>query len=226
MSKIFIIEDEQAIIELVKYNLEKEGYRVSYSNKGDSGISEIKQIEPDLILLDWMLPDISGIEVCKILKKDKKLSSIPIIMLTAKGEEEDKIRGLDSGADDYMTKPFSHLELKARINAILRRSKAESFKDEIIYKDLKINRIERKVFRGNQTINLGPTEYNLLNFLIDNPKRVYSREQLLNNVWRDNVNVEERTIDVHVRKLRQAINIKDATPLIRTARSAGYALDS
>jgi len=226
MSKIFIIEDEQAIIELVKYNLEKEGYRVSYSNKGDSGISEIKQIEPDLILLDWMLPDISGIEVCKILKKDKKLSSIPVIMLTAKGEEEDKIRGLDSGADDYMTKPFSHLELKARINAILRRSKAESFKDEIIYKDLKINRIERKVFRGNQTINLGPTEYNLLNFLIDNPKRVYSREQLLNNVWRDNVNVEERTIDVHVRKLRQAINIKDATPLIRTARSAGYALDS
>lgn len=226
MSKIFIIEDEQAIIELVKYNLEKEGYRVSYSNKGDSGISEIKQIEPDLILLDWMLPDISGIEVCKILKKDKKLSSIPVIMLTAKGEEEDKIRGLDSGADDYMTKPFSHLELKARINAILRRSKAESFKDEIIYKDLKINRIERKVFRGNQTINLGPTEYNLLNFLIDNPKRVYSREQLLNNVWRDNVNVEERTIDVHIRKLRQAINIKDATPLIRTARSAGYALDS
>jgi len=226
MSKIFIIEDEQAIIELVKYNLEKEGYRVSYSNKGDSGISEIKQIEPDLILLDWMLPDISGIEVCKILKKDKKLRSIPVIMLTAKGEEEDKIRGLDSGADDYMTKPFSHLELKARINAILRRSKAESFKDEIIYKDLKINRIERKVFRGNQTINLGPTEYNLLNFLIDNPKRVYSREQLLNNVWRDNVNVEERTIDVHVRKLRQAINIKDATPLIRTARSAGYALDS
>ena len=226
MSKIFIIEDEQAIIELVKYNLEKEGYRVSYSNKGDSGISEIKQIEPDLILLDWMLPDISGIEVCKILKKDKKLSSIPVIMLTAKGEEEDKIRGFDSGADDYMTKPFSHLELKARINAILRRSKAESFKDEIIYKDLKINRIERKVFRGNQTINLGPTEYNLLNFLIDNPKRVYSREQLLNNVWRDNVNVEERTIDVHVRKLRQAINIKDATPLIRTARSAGYALDS
>jgi len=226
MSKIFIIEDEQAIIELVKYNLEKEGYRVSYSNKGDSGISEIKQIEPDLILLDWMLPDISGIEVCKILKKDKKLRSIPVIMLTAKGEEEDKIRGLDSGADDYMTKPFSHLELKARINAILRRSKAESFKDEIIYKDLKINRIERKVFRGNQTINLGPTEYNLLNFLIDNPKRVYSREQLLNNVWRDNVNVEERTIDVHIRKLRQAINIKDATPLIRTARSAGYALDS
>jgi two-component system phosphate regulon response regulator PhoB len=226
MSKIFIIEDEQAIIELVKYNLEKEGYRVSYSNKGDSGISEIKQIEPDLILIDWMLPDISGIEVCKILKKDKKLSSIPVIMLTAKGEEEDKIRGFDSGADDYMTKPFSHLELKARINAILRRSKAESFKDEIIYKDLKINRIERKVFRGNQTINLGPTEYNLLNFLIDNPKRVYSREQLLNNVWRDNVNVEERTIDVHVRKLRQAINIKDATPLIRTARSAGYALDS
>lgn len=226
MSKIFIIEDEQAIIELVKYNLEKEGYRVSYSNKGDSGISEIKQIEPDLILLDWMLPDISGIEVCKILKKDKKLRSIPVIMLTAKGEEEDKIRGLDSGADDYMTKPFSHLELKARINAILRRSKAESFKDEIIYKDLKINRIERKVFRGNQTINLGPTEYNLLNFLIDNPKRVYSREQLLNNVWRDNVNVEERTIDVHVRKLRQAINIKDTTPLIRTARSAGYALDS
>jgi len=226
MSKIFIIEDEQAIIELVKYNLEKEGYRVSYSNKGDSGISEIKQIEPDLILLDWMLPDISGIEVCKILKKDKKLSSIPVIMLTAKGEEEDKIKGLDSGVDDYLTKPFSYQELMARIKAVLRRSKAESFKDEIIYKDLKINRIERKVFRGNQTINLGPTEYNLLNFLIDNPKRVYSREQLLNNVWRDNVNVEERTIDVHVRKLRQAINIKDATPLIRTARSAGYALDS
>jgi two-component system phosphate regulon response regulator PhoB len=172
-----------------------------------------------------MLPNLSGIEICKILKTEKKHKHIPIIMLTAKGEEEDKIRGLNSGADDYITKPFSHKELIARVNALLRRVNPSVSEDIVEYEDLKVDRIERKVFREKKEIKLGPTEFKLLNFLIKNPKRVYSREQLLENIWSDNINVENRTIDVHIRRLRQAININSKKNYIRTVRSAGYALD-
>ena len=172
-----------------------------------------------------MLPDISGVEICKNLKKDNRFKDIPIIMLTAKGEEEDKVKGLNSGADDYITKPFSFPELLARVKALLRRSKPSVISDTVEFDDLKIDRMTRRVYRKDTEVHLGPKEYELLNFFIKNPKRVYSREQLLENVWSENINVETRTIDVHIRRLRQNINLKGSKELIRTVRSAGYSLD-
>ena len=222
---IHIVEDEQPIITLVKYNLEKEGYKVSFSDNGNDGIEDIKKLSPDLVLLDWMLPDFSGVEICKSLKKDTKFKDIPIIMLTAKGEDEDKIKGLNYGADDYITKPFSFPELLARIKALLRRSKPSVVSDIVEFEDLKVDRITRRVFRKDKEIHLGPKEYDLINFFIKNPKRVYSRDQILENVWSDNINVETRTVDVHIRRLRQSINIDGFKELIRTVRSAGYSLN-
>ena len=204
---VFIAEDETSIVTLLKYNLEKEGHKVSYSENGEDALKQIKDKHPDLILMDWMLPDLSGVEICKNLKKDKKYNDIPVIMLTAKGEEEDKLRAFDTGADDYVTKPFSQKELNARIKSLLRRSKPQSSADVVEFTDLKIDRITKRVYRNNIEISLGPTEFKLLDFFIKNPKRVYSREQLLNNVWGENIYVETRTVDVHIRRLRQAINI-------------------
>ena len=224
-ANIYIVEDEEPIITLIKYNLEKEGYKVSYSDNGNDGIKGIKNSLPDLVLLDWMLPDFSGVEICKNLKKDIKFKNIPIIILTAKGEEEDKIKGLNSGADDYITKPFSFPELLARVKALLRRSKPSVVADIVEFEDLKIDRMTRRVYRKKKEIHLGPKEYDLLNFFIKNPKRVYSREQILENVWSENINVENRTIDVHIRRLRQNINIIGVKELIRTVRSAGYSLN-
>lgn len=221
---IHIVEDEQPIITLVKYNLEKEGYKVSFSDNGNDGIEDIKRLSPDLVLLDWMLPDFSGVEICKSLKKEKNFKNIPIIILTAKGENEDKVKGLNSGADDYITKPFSFPELLARIKALLRRSKPSVVSDIVEFEDLKVDRITRRVFRKNKEIHLGPKEYDLINFFIKNPKRVYSRDLILENIWTNNINVETRTVDVHIRRLRQTINIKGTKELIRTVRSAGYSL--
>ena len=221
---IHIVEDEQPIITLVKYNLEKEGYKVSFSDNGNDGIEDIKRLSPDLVLLDWMLPNFSGVEICKSLKKEKNFKNIPIIILTAKGENEDKVKGLNSGADDYITKPFSFPELLARIKALLRRSKPSLISDIIEFEDLKVDRITRRVFRKNKEIHLGPKEYDLINFFIKNPKRVYSRDLILENIWTNNINVETRTVDVHIRRLRQTINIKGTKELIRTVRSAGYSL--
>ena len=222
--KIFIIEDEPSIIQLVQHNLEKEGFIVSSSINGNNGLKELKKFEQNLLLLDWMLPDLSGIEICKNIRKDMKLKSLPIIMLTAKGEEEDKIKGLDSGVDDYLTKPFSFNELLARIKAVLRRSDPKIVSDYIEFDDLKLNRNERRVFRSDIEITLGPTEFRLLEFFLLNPKRVYSRDQILENVWPNNINVESRTIDVHIRRLRKSVNLKNKKELIRTVRSAGYSL--
>ena len=222
--KIFIIEDEPSIIQLVQHNLEKEGFIVSSSTNGNNGLKELKKFEPHLLLLDWMLPDLSGVEICKNIRKDLKLKSLPIIMLTAKGEEEDKIKGLDSGVDDYLTKPFSFNELLARIKAVLRRSDPKIVSDYIEFDDLKLNRNERRVFRSDIEITLGPTEFRLLEFFLLNPKRVYSRDQILENVWPNNINVESRTIDVHIRRLRKSVNLKNKKELIRTVRSAGYSL--
>jgi two-component system phosphate regulon response regulator PhoB len=224
-AKIFIVEDEPSIVQLVKYNLEKENFKVLVSNNGEEGLQEIKKTEPDLILLDWMLPDLSGIDICKALRKDTKFKNVPIIMLTARSQEEDKVLGLNVGADDYLPKPFSNLELIARVNALLRRSKPSIAEDIVSFQDLKIDRLQRKVFRGNVEINLGPTEYKLINFFVKNPSRVYSREQLLENIWTSSINVELRTVDVHIRRLRKAINLSGTKDLIRTVRSAGYALD-
>jgi len=224
-AKIFIVEDEPSIVQLVKYNLEKQNFKVLVSNNGEEGLQEIKKTEPDLILLDWMLPDLSGIDICKALRKDTKFKNVPIIMLTARSQEEDKVLGLNVGADDYLPKPFSNPELIARVNALLRRSKPSVTEDVVSFQDLKIDRLQRKVFRGNVEIKLGPTEYKLINFFVKNPSRVYSREQLLENIWTSSINVELRTVDVHIRRLRKEINLPNTKNLIRTVRSAGYALD-
>ena len=222
--KIFIIEDETSIIQLVQHNLEKEGFVVSSSTNGNDGLKELKKFEPNLLLLDWMLPDLSGIDVCKSLRRDKNYKNLPIIMLTAKGEEEDKVKGLESGVDDYITKPFGFNELMARIKALLRRSDPKTVSDDLIFEDLKLDRTERRVFRDNNEIHLGPTEFRLLEFFLLNPKRVFSRDQILESVWPNNVNVESRTIDVHIRRLRQSINLSGKKELVRTVRSAGYSL--
>ena len=222
--KIFIIEDETSIIQLVQHNLEKEGFVVSSSTNGNDGLKELKKFEPNLLLLDWMLPDLSGIDVCKSLRRDKNYKNLPIIMLTAKGEEEDKVKGLESGVDDYITKPFGFNELMARIKALLRRSDPKTVSDDLIFEDLKLDRTERRVFRDNNEIHLGPTEFRLLEFFLLNPKRVFSRDQILESVWPNNINVESRTIDVHIRRLRQSINLSGKKELVRTVRSAGYSL--
>jgi len=222
--KIFIIEDETSIIKLVQHNLEKEGFIVSSSENGNDGLKQLKKFEPNLLLLDWMLPDLSGIEICKHIRKDNKFKTLPIIMLTAKGEEEDKIKGLESGVDDYLTKPFSYKELLARIKAVLRRSNPEIVSDSLEFEDLSLDRVEKRVFRDNLEIKLGPTEFRLLEFFLINPKRVYSRDQILENVWPNNINVESRTIDVHIRRLRQSINIDNKKEFIRTVRASGYSL--
>ena len=222
--KIFIIEDETSIIQLVQHNLEKEGFVVSSSTNRNDGLKELKKFEPNLLLLDWMLPDLSGIDVCKSLRRDKNYKNLPIIMLTAKGEEEDKVKGLESGVDDYITKPFGFNELMARIKALLRRSDPKTVSDDLIFEDLKLDRTERRVFRDNNEIHLGPTEFRLLEFFLLNPKRVFSRDQILESVWPNNINVESRTIDVHIRRLRQSINLSGKKELVRTVRSAGYSL--
>ena len=222
--KIFIIEDEPSIIQLVKHNLEKNGFIISSSLNGNEGLKELKKFQPDLLLLDWMLPDLSGIEICKNIRKDNSFKNLPVIMLTAKGEEEDKIKGLDSGVDDYLTKPFSFNELMARIKAVLRRSNPNTVSDNLKFDDLMLDRIEKRVFRDGQEIKLGPTEFRLLDFFLTNPKRVYSRDQILESVWPINVIVESRTIDVHIRRLRQSVNLKNKRELIRTVRSSGYSL--
>ena len=222
--KIFIIEDETSIIQLVQHNLEKEGFVVSSSTNGNDGLKELKKFEPNLLLLDWMLPDLSGIDVCKSLRRDKNYKNLPIIMLTAKGEEEDKVKGLESGVDDYITKPFGFNELMARIKALLRRSDPKTVSDDLIFEDLKLDRTERRVFRDNNEIHLGPTEFRLLEFFLLNPKRVFSRDQILESVWPNNINVESRTIDVHIRRLRQSINLSGKKELVRTVRSPGYSL--
>ena len=223
---IAVVEDEKSISTLIQYNLEKEGFKVHTSETGEEGFEQIKKNLPDLVILDWMLPDLSGIDICKQIKKDHKLKSIPVIMLTAKDEESDKIRGFETGADDYVTKPFSTKELILRIQAMLKRVKPALTEDTVTFKDIKIDRLARRVYRDEKEIKLGPTEYNLLNFFIQNPTRVYSREQLLNHVWGNDVYVESRTVDVHIRRLRKAINLSEKDDLIRTVRSAGYALDS
>ena len=222
--KIFIIEDEPSIIQLVQHNLEKNGFIVLSSVNGNDGLKELKKFQPDLLLLDWMLPDLSGIDICKNIRKDNSFKDLPIIMLTAKGEQEDKIKGLDSGIDDYLTKPFSFNELIARIKAVLRRSNPNTVSDNLEFEDLVLDRIEKRVYRDKKEIQLGPTEFRLLEFFLVNPKRVYSRDQILENVWPNNINVESRTIDVHIRRLRKSINIQNKKELIRTVRSSGYSL--
>lgn len=224
--QILIVEDEPPLVELIRYNLEKEGFGTSVAMDGEEAMLLVEEEQPDVILLDWMLPNLSGIEICRRLRERKATKSVPIIMLTARGEESDRIRGLDSGADDYMVKPFSPSELLARIRAVLRRSNPELVEEKLVYEDIEMDLTTHKVKRDAEMIHLGPTEFRLLRVLMEKPGRVYSREQLLDKVWGRNIHVEVRTVDVHIRRLRKALNANGKADLIRTVRAAGYSMDT
>jgi two-component system phosphate regulon response regulator PhoB len=223
---ILVVEDEAPLVTLLRYNLEREGFAVLEAQDGDDAVNQAREQKPDLVLLDWMLPLVSGIEVCRQLRRHPETRAIPIVMLTARGEEGDKLRGLDSGADDYVTKPFSPSELIARIRAVLRRTRPVPADEMLRFEDVTLDLAAHRVRRGRRELRLGPTEFRLLRFFLENPGRVFSREQLLDRVWGRDVYVEPRTVDVHIRRLRKAINGPKERDLIRTVRSAGYALDA
>ncbi len=225
-TRILIVEDEEALATLLDYNLAKEGFDVSVAADGEEAILKIEEETPDLVVLDWMLPKVSGIEVCRRLRAKPETRNLPIIMLTARSEEADRIRGLETGADDYLTKPFSTNELIARVRAVLRRIRPGLAEDKVAVGDLIVDRVSHRVLRGDKEINLGPTEFRLLDHLIQHPGRVFSREQLLNAVWGSDVFVEVRTVDVHIGRLRKALNKHKQGDPIRTVRSAGYALEA
>ncbi len=223
---ILLVEDEPGISELLRYNLEHHGFRVRHADDGDQALIMIDEETPDLVILDWMLPSISGLEVCRMLRRRRETKALPIIMLTARGEETDRIRGFESGADDYMTKPFSQEELLARVRAVLRRSRPALSEDKLTYADVEMELDTYRVKRAGRPLRLGPTEFRLLRHLMENPRRVFSRERLLDSVWGADVCVEPRTVDVHIRRLRKVLNAPGEADLIRTVRAAGYALEA
>ncbi len=223
---VLVVEDEDALATLLQYNLEKEGYQVALAADGEEALMLVDERMPDLVVLDWMLPKISGIELCRRLRGRSETRNMPIMMLTARGEESDRIRGLDTGADDYVTKPFSMTELAARIRAVLRRIRPGLAEDRVSHGDITMDRVAHRVRRGGREIHLGPTEFRLLDYLMQHPGRVFSREQLLDAVWGSDVYVEARTVDVHIGRLRKALNTEEEVDPIRTVRSAGYSLDA
>jgi two-component system phosphate regulon response regulator PhoB len=220
-----VVEDEDALATLLHYNLDKEGYVVGVAGDGEEALTMASERAPDLVILDWMLPKVSGIEVCRRLRGRSETRNVPIIMLTARGEESDRIRGLDTGADDYVVKPFSMIELTARVRAVLRRIRPGLADDRITVGDIVIDRVAHRVKRQGKEVHLGPTEFRLLDYLMQHPGRVFSREQLLDAVWGSDVYVEARTVDVHIGRLRKALNGDVDGDPIRTVRSAGYSLD-
>ena len=222
---VLVVEDERDLTTLMRYNLEKEGYRVLEARDGEEALMILNEENPDLVLLDWMLPQVSGIEVCRRIRSRADTRNLPIIMVTARGEEADRIRGLDTGADDYISKPFTIAELMARIRAVMRRIRPALANDVMVFGDISVDRAAHRVRRGKRDIHLGPTEFRLLDHLIQYPGRVFSREQLLDAVWGSDVYVEARTVDVHIGRLRKALNEDGEQDPIRTVRSAGYALD-
>jgi two-component system phosphate regulon response regulator PhoB len=222
---ILVVEDEESLSLLLRYNLEAEGYQVDVSERGDDAELKLRETVPDLMLLDWMLPGLSGIELCRRVRARDETRNLPVIMLTARGEETERIRGLSTGADDYVVKPFSVPELMARVKAMLRRAKPQVVSRMLQAGDLEMDRETHRVHRANREIHLGPTEFKLLEFFLQSPGRVFSREQLLDGVWGHDVYVDERTVDVHVGRLRKAINKGRAKDPIRTVRGAGYSLD-
>jgi two-component system, OmpR family, phosphate regulon response regulator PhoB len=223
---ILVVEDDPAIEALLAYNLEKEGYKVNVAKDGEEALLSVAEKQPDMIILDWMLPKVSGIEVCRRLRQKNETKNVPIIMLTARIEESDRIRGFETGADDYINKPFSVAELKARVKAVMRRIRPALADETIIYSDIEVDRVSHRVKRAGTEIHLGPTEFRLLDHLIQHPGRVFTREQLLDAVWGNDVYVEARTVDVHVGRLRKAINIENTKDIIRTVRASGYSLDA
>ncbi|AEQ50353.1 phosphate regulon transcriptional regulator PhoB [Pelagibacterium halotolerans] len=223
--QVLVVEDEADLVELLRYNLEAENFTVATAEDAEEAMLRIAENTPDIILLDWMLPGTSGIEICRRIRARTDTARIPIIMLTARGEEEERVRGLATGADDYVVKPFSLPELMARINALLRRSNPQLIAAILKAGDIELDRTTHRVRRSGKEVHLGPTEYRLLEYLMGNPGRVYSREQLLDGVWGTDVYVDERTVDVHVGRLRKAINRGRVKDPIRTVRGAGYAFD-
>ncbi len=222
---VMVVEDDEALATLLDYNLVKEGYQVSQISDGEEALHAIAEEKPDLLLLDWMLPGVSGIEICRQVRAMTAVKDTPIIMLTARGEEADRVRGLRTGADDYLTKPFSMSELTARVQALLRRARPSVAGDVATFGDIVLDRASHRVRRAGRELRLGPTEFRLLDALLRRPGRVFSREQLLDQVWGRDVYVEARTVDVHVGRLRKALNRRGERDPIRTVRSAGYALD-
>lgn len=222
---VLLVEDEEPIAQLLKYNLEKEGYRVSVATDGEEALLMAEEGRPDLVMLDWMLPKLAGIEVCRRLRSARSSRNTPIVMLTARGEEGDRIRGLDTGADDYVVKPFLMSELLARVRAVMRRIRPALAEDKIVAGDVTLDRASHRVKRAGRDVHLGPTEFRLLEYLMQHPRRVFSREQLLDAVWGSEVYVEARTVDVHIGRLRRALNQGAETDPIRTVRSAGYSFD-
>ncbi|HEX3952617.1 MAG TPA: phosphate regulon transcriptional regulator PhoB [Stellaceae bacterium] len=223
---VLVVEDEAPLVTMLRYNLEREGFAVDEAADGEEALLRIAEHRPDAVLLDWMLPLVSGLEVCRRIRRAPATRSLPVIILTARGEEGDRIRGLDSGADDYVVKPFSPSELVARLRAVIRRAQPNTTDNILRYADVAMDLTAHRVSRGGKPVHLGPTEFRLLHHFLQNPGRVFSREQLLDRVWGQDSEIEIRTVDVHIRRLRKALNGIAGKDLLRTVRSVGYALDS
>ena len=224
--RMLLVEDDRALADLVSFHFERSGYDVSRTGDGEEALILVDEVRPDVILLDWMIEGISGIEVCRRLRRRSITSNVPIVMLTARGEESDRIRGFETGADDYVTKPFSPRELVARVGAVLRRVRPALAGEQLAYADVEMDISSHRVRRGGEPVSLGPTEFRLLKHFLEQPGRVFSRERLLETVWSHDPDIDTRTVDVHVRRLRQALNGGGRPDLIRTVRSAGYSLDA
>jgi two-component system phosphate regulon response regulator PhoB len=225
-AKMLLVEDDAALAELLVYHFKREDFEVAHTPDGEEALLLAKEATPDIVLLDWMVEGLSGIEVCRRLRRMPETANIPIIMLTARGEEEDRVRGLETGADDYVTKPFSPRELVARVGAVLRRVRPALAAEHLGYSDVEMDVAAHRVRRDGRPIALGPTEFRLLRHFLENPGRVFSRERLLDSVWSHDPDIDLRTVDVHVRRLRKALNDGGSADIIRTVRSAGYSLDA
>lgn len=223
---VLVVEDDPAIATLLRYNLEKQGYRIAEAGDGPEALLQLQEHKPDLVLLDWMLPSLSGIEVCRQIRAKPATRDLPIIMVTARAEDRDAVRGLNIGADDYITKPFNTEALLARVRALLRRSGTVPEKGTLAFHDIEMDLATHRVTRGERRVHLGPTEFRLMEFFLRHPRRVFSREELLDSIWGHDIHVETRTVDVHIRRLRRAMNGEGELDVVRTVRSAGYALDT
>ena len=224
--KILVVEDDQSISDLISLHLKKNNFEYLVVHNGEDALSHLDMFMPDFVILDWMIPGLSGLEVLRRIRNKQEYKNLPILMLTAKNSEQDKIISFESGLDDYITKPFLPSELIARVKAILKRtSQSNQDQENLIFNEIKINTVQKKAYRGERRLNLGPTEFNILFFLLKNKQRVFSREQILNKIWPNQVNVELRTVDVHIRRLRKELNKNEEKDIIRTVRSAGYSLD-
>ena len=224
--RLLLVEDDRPLADLVIFHFERAGYAVTRTGDGEEALLLVEEVEPDVIILDWMIEGISGLEVCRRLRRRPATANIPVVMLTARGEESDRIRGLDTGADDYVTKPFSPRELVARVAAVVRRVRPAVAAEQLAYADIEMDVAAHRVRRGGQPIALGPTEFRLLRHFMESPGRVFSRSRLIDAVWSHDSEIDARTVDVHVRRLRKALNDGGRPDLIRTVRSAGYSLDS